>query len=206
MFQTKAIISLPTLPTPPRPTNSPSICHLGGQTIICWTAHARTLAFCMCCYPSALPPSYCSYPNPPLPSHSPCLSVYFSSLPSTVVEVSRMAFSLISIQFKAINAVGMVLIQGKPDRVLSLLPTFRWFPRLWLCFSEYGIHSWVCVDDFKDTGRNILYTHLDIHWKDITDKTCDLWGLFFRIKSVSEKVFLICLFWLRWVFVAAHGI
>ena len=85
-----------------------------------------------------------------------------------------MAFSLISIQFKAINAVGMVLIQGKPDRVLSLLPTFRWFPRLWLCFSEYGIHSWVCVDDFKDTGRNILYTHLDIHWKDITDKTCDL--------------------------------
>ena len=85
-----------------------------------------------------------------------------------------MAFSLISIQFKAINAVGMVLIQGKPDRVLSLLPTFRWFPCLWLHFSEYGILSWVCVDDFKDTGRNILYTHLDIHWKVTTDKTCDL--------------------------------
>ena len=31
-------------------------------------------------------------------------------------------FSLISIQFKVINAVGMILIQGKPDRVLCSKP------------------------------------------------------------------------------------
>lgn len=103
---------------------------------------------------------FISKPSAPLPqSLSLCL---FLVSPLNCCKVSCMAFSLISIQFKAINAVGMILIQGKSDRVLSLLQTFRWFPCLWLCFSEYGIHSWVCVDDFKDTERNILYTHLDI--------------------------------------------